>query len=256
MSANKNLWLATASALVLFVSAPAFAQNQTTQPQPNVTVVQPDGPAERAGEAVDNAAGAAANTAADAANQAGQAAENAGDQAQQAAEAAGDAAQRAGDQAQNAAAEAQDAVEDAAETQTAQAEGAPVQGQIFTQSPDQYLASTLLDAVVMNAADEEIGDVNDMIVTKEGQVQGVVIGVGGFLGVGEKDVAIELSRLEITQDEDGELNFMLDATADELANAPEFTTQEDAQAEAEANSATTPGASPMTPAAPAAPAAQ
>jgi ribosomal 30S subunit maturation factor RimM len=253
MSANKNLWLATASALVLFASAPAFAQNQ----QPNVTVVQPDGPAEQAGQAIDNAAnnaanaaGNAADSAANAANRAGQAAENAANQAQETAENAAEQAEEAGENAQNAAAEAKDAVDDTAQAET------PVQGQIFEQSPDQYLASTLLDAVVMNSADEEIGDVNDMILTKDGKVQGVVIGVGGFLGVGEKDVAIELTRLEITQDEDGDLNFMLDATADELANAPEFTTQEDAQAEAEANSATTPGASPMTPAAPAAPAAQ
>jgi hypothetical protein len=201
MSANKTLWLATASALVLFAGAPAMAQEQ----QPNVTVVQPAQPA----------ADAAAGTA---------------EQASQAADAAAEKADDAADQAEAAA-------DNATETDTADAE-TPVQGQIFTQSPNQYLASTLLDAVVMNPADEEIGDVNDMIVTKEGQVEGVVIGVGGFLGVGEKNVAIELSRLQISQDsDDGDLHFTLDATQDELSNAPEFTTAEDQRSDAEANSA-------------------
>lgn len=247
MSANKNIWLATASAAVLLASAPAFAQDA----QPNVTIVQPDGPAEQTGEAVDNAAGAAADTAADAAADAGDAAEAAGDMAQEAAQDAGEAAQNAGTAAQDAASDTAAAVDEATETDTAAAVEAPVEGQIFEQSADQYLASTLLDAVVMNAADEEIGDVNDMIVTQDGQVQGVVIGVGGFLGVGEKDVAIELSRLEITSDENGELNFMLDTSADELANAPEFMTIEDSEAEAEANSAA-PASGGLAPAAPAA----
>ncbi|WP_420391341.1 PRC-barrel domain-containing protein [Acuticoccus sp.] len=117
------------------------------------------------------------------------------------------------------------------------AEGTPVAGQIFEQSPDTYLASTMMDAVIMNAADEEIGDVNDMVLGADGQVEGVVIGVGGFLGVGEKNVAIELSRLEISEEENGELTFMLDATAEELEAAPAFVTAEEERREAEASAA-------------------
>lgn len=242
MSANKNLWLATASALVLFAGAPAFAQQQ-----PNVTVVEP-GPAEQAGQAVDNAAGNAADAASNAASEAGQAAQNAANQAGQAADNAADQAGEAAENASQAADNAADQAEDAVETATAEAPEMPVEGQIFQQSPDQYLASTLLDAVVTNPAGDEIGDVNDMIMTKAGEVQGVVIGVGGFLGVGEKNIAIEMSRLQIAQDENNTLNFTLDATSEELGNAPEFMTTEDAETESEANSAAPAGGATPAPA--------
>lgn len=258
MSAKKNLWLATASALVLFSAAPVMAQNDA-----NVTIVDSDGPAEEAGEAVDNAAEATGEAAENAAEATADAADKATDAAADAADDAADAAENAADATADAADDAADATEEAAEdtaeaadeamdeasetdadvtvTQAEEgdgpAEGTPVEGQIFEQSADTYLASTLMDSVVYNAADEEIGDVNDMIINSDGSVEGVVIGVGGFLGVGEKNVAVELSRLEMTTDENGDTYFMLDTTAEELEAAPEFMTAEDAAQEAEANAA-------------------
>ncbi len=50
----------------------------------------------------------------------------------------------------------------------------------------------------------------------------MVVGVGGFLGIGEKNVAIDYDALSITADENGNKKLVLDATADELAAAPEF----------------------------------
>ncbi|RAI03689.1 hypothetical protein DLJ53_04180 [Acuticoccus sediminis] len=235
MSAKKNLWLATASALVLFSAAPVMAQNDS-----NVTVVESDGPAEQAGEAVDNAASATVDAA-------DKAAEKTAEAAGEAAEESAEAADAAADQAEQAADAAGDAMDEATETDTEEvAEGTPVEGQIFEQSADTYLASTLLDATVFNAADEEVGDVNDMIITSDGKIEGVVIGVGGFLGVGEKNVAIELSRLEMTQDEDGDTTFMADLTAEELKAAPEFRTAEDAASESEAAAASASAGSTMT----------
>ena len=107
----------------------------------------------------------------------------------------------------------------------------PVEGQIFEQSPEEVLGSTLLDATVMSADGEAIGDVEDMVLSADGQITGVVIGVGGFLGIGEKRVAMEYDRIQVAQDELGELTFMLDATQEMLENAPAFRTLEEAAAE-------------------------
>ncbi|ORE92471.1 hypothetical protein ATO13_16159 [Stappia sp. 22II-S9-Z10] len=237
MSAKKNLWLATASALVLFSAAPVMAQNA-----PNVTVVKTDGPAEQAGEKIDNAAAATADAAGDAADAtvdaAGDAANATADAAHDAADAAQSAANDAAEAAEETADAADAAIDEATEVDTEVAEGTPVEGQIFEQSPNTYLASSLMGATIYNASDEEVGDVSDMIVTADGSIEGVVVGVGGFLGIGEKDVAIELSRVEMTTDEDGNPTFMADLTAEELEAAPAFMTAEDAAMEAEATSST------------------
>lgn len=225
MSANKNLWLATASTLVLLTTAPAMAQTQ-----PNVTVTTPDGPAEQAGEAVDDAAGAGADAAGDAAEQAGDAANEAADAA---GEAAGDAAQATEEAADDAAR----ATEEAAET----AEAEPAEGTMDMQPEGTHLASDLMGGVIVNASDEEVGSVSDMVVSPEGQIEGVVIGVGGFLGVGQKNVAVSFSRVEMSEDENGDLTFMLDTTTEELEAASEFMTIADAEAEAESNAAPTGG---------------
>ena len=236
MSAKKNLWLATASALVLFTAAPAMAQTDTKDA--NVTVVSPDGPAEQAGEKIDNAAAATADAASDAADATATAADNAADAT---ADAANDAATAAGNAATQAADATGDAMDAATETDAAEvAEGTPVEGQIFEQSPNTYLASTLMDATILNASDEEVGDVNDMIITADGTVEGVVIGVGGFLGIGQKDVAVELSRVKMSTDENGDFVFNADLTKEELEAAPEFMTAEDAEMEAQAPATATP----------------
>lgn len=114
------------------------------------------------------------------------------------------------------------------------AEGTPVEGQIFEQSPATFLASSLIGAEVESTTGENVGEVDDMIITDDGMVEGVVIGVGGFLGIGEKDVAVQLDQMDIRQDELGSLTFVLNATEEELEAAPEFRTQDDIQMEVEA----------------------
>lgn len=53
---------------------------------------------------------------------------------------------------------------------------------------------------VYNENDEKIGDVNDVVISSDGQNLYLVIGAGGFLGMGEKDVAIPFDRLKRTDD--------------------------------------------------------
>jgi sporulation protein YlmC with PRC-barrel domain len=109
---------------------------------------------------------------------------------------------------------------------------------IGEQADDAILASELVGLTVYNPADEVLGDVNDVVWYEAGDVEGVIIGVGGFLGIGEKSVAVSYEALEITTDQDGNKKLVFDATHDELAAAPEFLTQAEklamAQAEQEA----------------------
>src|ERR1051325_11352741 len=60
----------------------------------------------------------------------------------------------------------------------------------------QIMASDLIGTRVVSANNESIGDINDVIVDRNGQVMAAVVGVGGFLGIGEKDVAIPFKSLE------------------------------------------------------------
>lgn len=64
--------------------------------------------------------------------------------------------------------------------------------------------------------DEDIGTINDLIIDEDGQINAVVVGVGGFLGMGEKDVAIEWDSLELTKDENGE-DYVISVNASEEA---------------------------------------
>jgi hypothetical protein len=54
----------------------------------------------------------------------------------------------------------------------------------------------------VSANNETIGDVNDVLIDRSGTAQAIVIGVGGFLGVGEKDVAVPFSALEFASSRD------------------------------------------------------
>ncbi|WP_404473679.1 PRC-barrel domain-containing protein [Vreelandella venusta] len=71
--------------------------------------------------------------------------------------------------------------------------------------------------------DEDIGTISDLIIDEDGQIRAVVVGVGGFLGMGEKDVAIEWDSLELTKDEDGDdYVIRVSASEDALESAEEY----------------------------------
>ena len=60
-------------------------------------------------------------------------------------------------------------------------------------------AKELLAENVVNAANESIGDINDVLIDRDGKVAAVIVGVGGFLGMGEKDVALPYQQLTFCQ---------------------------------------------------------
>jgi hypothetical protein len=64
------------------------------------------------------------------------------------------------------------------------------------QSMNQWRASKLVGVNVYSADNQNIGDINEVLLNKDGMAEAVVIGVGGFLGIGEKNVAVPFKLLE------------------------------------------------------------
>ena len=93
---------------------------------------------------------------------------------------------------------------------------------VTVQPAGQWLASQFIGQPVTNQAGERVGDVNDLLLDKNGQISTVVIGVGGFLGVGEKNVAIPFGSLSITADANGKRVLSVPLSADRLRAAPDF----------------------------------
>lgn len=89
---------------------------------------------------------------------------------------------------------------------------------------DILVTQLLGETVYTSAADdaENIGTINNLVITSGLGVSAVVIGVGGFLGVGTKDVAVDFAQLEWALREDGSRRWVLATTAEALATAPAF----------------------------------
>ena len=133
-------------------------------------------------------------------------------------------------------AEAAPATEDAEAapaTEEAEAAPAPVEGQITLQSEDSILANDLIGQTVYSSSDESVGDINNIIIKFDGTVEGVVIGVGGFLGIGEKEVAVELGKIDFTTREGGGTRLILNVAREDLEAAPAFKTAREQRRDAE-----------------------
>jgi sporulation protein YlmC with PRC-barrel domain len=87
----------------------------------------------------------------------------------------------------------------------------------------QISASALLDETVMNEANESIGDVNDVLLDTDGKIASVIVGVGGFLGMGEKDVALPFDNLKFAKDNDNDLVVTTNVTKETLQATPAYT---------------------------------
>src|SRR5947207_3727144 len=113
---------------------------------------------------------------------------------------------------------------------------APVAGQIVVQDANTILAKELIGQTVYAPDKAKIGSISDLILSKDGKtVEGFVIGVGGFLGIGEKSVALKLDRLQMAPDaQSGGMQLTMDAKKEELANTPSFKSKRDQDAERQA----------------------
>jgi sporulation protein YlmC with PRC-barrel domain len=91
-----------------------------------------------------------------------------------------------------------------------------------TQSGDEWRSSKLVGMAVYNRANERVGDINDLILGPDGKVASAVIGVGGFLGIGEKLVAVDFSELQLNRDADGSMRATINSTKESLESAPDY----------------------------------
>jgi sporulation protein YlmC with PRC-barrel domain len=96
------------------------------------------------------------------------------------------------------------------------------EGYVTAESAD-LTADRLTGATVYDANDERIGDVSDILLTGEGQVQSVVVDVGGFLGIGAKPVELGLESIEILRGEAmNDLRVYVSMTEAELEAMPDY----------------------------------
>ena len=111
----------------------------------------------------------------------------------------------------------------------AEAPKVPVAGQIVVQEPNTVLAKQDLIGQNVYAPDKaKIGSISDLILSKDGKsVEGFLIGVGGFLGIGEKSVALKLDKLKMASGANGAMELSMDMTKDELSNTPTFKSRKD-----------------------------
>jgi len=96
---------------------------------------------------------------------------------------------------------------------------------VNSQRQDQFLASKFKGTDVIGADDKKIGDVSDILFDKDGKIEAYVVGVGGFLGIGSKDVALAPSAFQIvpgdkSKNESDKLRLSM--TKDQLKEAANF----------------------------------
>lgn len=94
---------------------------------------------------------------------------------------------------------------------------------VASQKPDQWLATKFKGTDVVGADNQKIGDVSDILFDKTGKIDAFVVSVGGFLGMGSKEVALAPSSFDVIPGENGSADKLkLAATKDELKNAQTF----------------------------------
>ena len=93
---------------------------------------------------------------------------------------------------------------------------------VTEQPANEWLAHVFIGADVLNAAGENVGDVRDLVFDRAGRISTVVIGVGGFLGVGEKHVAVPFSTLTYGLSKDNTRVITVAISKEDLKLAPAF----------------------------------
>ncbi|THV16628.1 PRC-barrel domain-containing protein [Rhizobium rhizophilum] len=140
------------------------------------------------------------------------------------------------------------------------------------QAESQISVNDFMGQPIYTADNQSIGDINDLLVEDNGGIVAAVVGVGGFLGIGEKNVAIPFDKITISREmddsaamnttdgtattgtaattdttattdvervADAEVRLTTTETAESLTNAPEFRTLDDQAADASSTGGTT-----------------
>lgn len=98
----------------------------------------------------------------------------------------------------------------------------PISGTFLSlQASNQWLSSRLVGLPVYGANHDKIGAIDDLVIDQSGAIQAMVIGVGGFLGIGTKDIAVSLKSVSILRDEKGD-RAISELSRSEIELAPSF----------------------------------
>jgi hypothetical protein len=106
---------------------------------------------------------------------------------------------------------------------------------IAAQAPDQWVFSKFKGTDVLGPDNAHIGNVIDVLFDKSGKIDGLIVGVGGFLGIGEKNVSIDLSGFQVvpastgsgnttaaSNDDPNNVKLKVSWTKDQLKQAADF----------------------------------
>jgi PRC-barrel domain len=104
---------------------------------------------------------------------------------------------------------------------------------VAAQGADQWVFSKFRGTDVIGPDNAHVGDVTDLLFDKSGKVIAAIVGVGGFLGIGEKNVAIDMSAFEVVRpdpnsvtvsrsDDPSNIKLKVSWTKDQLKQAPDF----------------------------------
>jgi hypothetical protein len=133
---------------------------------------------------------------------------------------------------------------------------------IQTQGTDKWVFSRFKGTDVLGPDNAKVGSITDLLFDKAGKIDGLIVGVGGFLGIGEKNVAIDMSAFQVVPYSTGitgtggtgamssdndptHVNLKVSWTKDQLKAAPDFEYYR-----APARTSERPGSSPTTGSAP------
>ncbi|MGR3464063.1 PRC-barrel domain-containing protein [Limimaricola sp.] len=109
-----------------------------------------------------------------------------------------------------------------ADEATIESAGPAIEREGFAMIPANEIALTDIEGTtVYGINDERIGDIGDIMVNDNGQIQEVIVEVGGFLGIGEKPVAIPFDQMSVLRSEAGEVRVFIEATEEELESMQE-----------------------------------
>src|SRR5262249_5646077 len=127
-------------------------------------------------------------------------------------------------------------------TKTPEATTAPAAGTtrstqtiIPEQAPTTLLAKDLMGASVFGPDGKKVGNVEDLILDEQQKITGVVVGVGGFLGIGAKRVGLNWQQAKVVESPDTTTKkIVINLTKADLEAAPAFKTKAERQAEEQA----------------------
>src|SRR5215472_16268225 len=111
----------------------------------------------------------------------------------------------------------------AAKSDSAKMESSGKTNFVAAQKSDQWLASKFKGTDVLGSDNQKIGDVSDILFDKTGKIAAFVISVGGFLGVGSKEVALAPNSFDVVPGQNGSADKLkLAATKEQLKDAQNF----------------------------------